>query len=64
VDLLLNSGARADFPIYSGWTALHYAIKQPEETIVLYLLEKGADINAVAVDGRIALYIIIELGSD
>merc|ERR1719272_857698 len=44
----------------AGWSALHHAAKNGEESVIKFLLENGADLKAKTADGRTALQIAEE----
>jgi len=40
---------------FEGWTSLHYAISCKSDEVARFLIEKGADVNAIADDGTTPL---------
>ena len=52
VKMLLLVGAMID---HDGWTALHYAAYQGHVEVAAYLLDKGAEVNALAANRQTAL---------
>jgi len=59
VKLLVQAGAMID---HEGWTALHYAAFQGHAEVAAYLLEKGAEINALASNRQTALILAARHG--
>jgi ankyrin repeat protein len=57
---LLERGARVNRP---GWTPLHYAASGPEPKVVLLLLERGADIEALSPNGTTPLMMAARYGA-
>ncbi len=53
--VLIKAGAKVDAPDKAGKTPLHYAAVADNVGVVKVLLESGADPNAEALDGRIAV---------
>lgn len=58
VQLLLANGADLRATVPKGWTALHYAVMQSNETVAQVLLDRGAAIGAKTADGVTALELI------
>lgn len=51
VQSLLNKGTPPSIRDSSGYTPLHYAVRQSSEALIVALLEKGADPNAQTPSG-------------
>jgi ankyrin repeat protein len=47
-----------------GWTPLHYAASSPEPGVVGFLLDAGADVDAVSPDGSTALMLAARYGDE
>lgn len=62
VKMLLKSGANPNFPmVEEGRTALHEAASQPNSARILrLLLENGADVGKVDVNGEMALHAAVK----
>ena len=61
VKLLLDRGARLNQP---GWTALHYAASGPEPKTVGWLLDHGAEVDALSPNGSTPLMLAAQYGSE
>jgi uncharacterized protein len=48
--------------LISGRTALHWACKKGERALVLYLIQKGADVNCLQNDGQSPLHLAARQG--
>jgi ankyrin repeat protein len=48
----------------TGWTPLHYAASGPEPGVVGFLLDAGADVDAVSPDGSTALMLAARYGDE
>lgn len=59
--MLLERGARVQFP---GWSPIHYAATGPEPEVVRLLIDRGADVNAVAPNGTTPLMMAARYGSE
>lgn len=55
---LVEGGAPLDWSPETGFGVLHKALEDGRTDIAAYLLEKGADVNAKAVDGITPLHIV------
>ncbi|THV43885.1 hypothetical protein BGAL_0834g00010 [Botrytis galanthina] len=66
VDFLLQNGVdtslRNKMPGYQGWTPLMHAASNGHETMVIALLENGAEINAKCDSGSTSLYRAVSAG--
>jgi ankyrin repeat protein len=58
---LIERGAKVQ---REGWTALHYAASGPNVKVLQLLLERGADIDAVAPNGNTALMLAARYGTE
>jgi uncharacterized protein len=47
----------------AGWTPLHYAASGPEPSVVAYLLDRGAIVDALAPNGNTALMMAARYGA-
>ena len=67
-EFLLSKGANIDekntLGGYKGYTPLYWAILYGETDVVKFLAEKGADVNAVADNGKTPLSIASETGNE
>lgn len=59
VKMLVNAGAQIQ---HDGWTALHYAAYQGHAEVAAYLLDKGAEVNALAANRQTALMLAARYG--
>ncbi|GAB2182375.1 ankyrin repeat domain-containing protein [Denitratisoma sp. agr-D3] len=59
VEKLVKAGAWVN---HDGWTPLHYAAFQGHATVVAYLLDHGAEINALAANQQTALMLAARHG--
>jgi ankyrin repeat protein len=50
--LVEECGAEVDIRDANGYTALHHAASRGDNDLVLYLVEKGADVKAVSRKGQ------------
>lgn len=58
VKRLVEGGAPLDWSPETGFGALHKALEDGRTDIAAYLLEKGADVNAKAIEGVTPLHIV------
>ena len=61
VRLLLDRDARINQP---GWTPLHYAASGPEPMTVEWLLDRGAEVDALSPNGSTPLMLAAQYGSE
>jgi len=61
LDMLQARGARINQP---GWSAIHYAASGPETQAVRWLLDRGANVNALAPNGSTPLMMAAQYGPE
>lgn len=64
VALLLDCDVNIEARDYAGQTALHHAVLRVNMSIVRLLVDRGADVEAVANDGARPLWMAASLGKD
>jgi ankyrin repeat protein len=64
IEHLIQKGADINYRNKSdGWTSLHYAISSRSDDVARLLIEKGANVNALADDGTTPLILAVKTDS-